>query len=146
MTFKVICKRRDIHEYDIEERYIAGISLTGSEVKSIRQGKISIDDAIVTFQKHSPFLINMYVAHYQNSPYNTDPRRSRALLLKKREIERIYGLTTRRGYKVIPLAILIKDNKLVKVEIGVVKKKKIWNKKKEIIKREMERRDREMKF
>lgn len=142
---KVICKNRNSNEYEIEERYIAGISLKGAEVKSIRQGKVSIDEAVVSFIGGRPFILNMYIAPYQNSPFNPDPLRSRALLLTKREIERIYGKTTRKEYKVIPLAVLLKDNKLVKIEIGIGKKKKLWDKRKEIIEKEMRRKEREIK-
>ncbi len=144
-VMKVICKNRNANEYDIEERYVAGISLKGAEVKSIRQGKVSIDEAHVVFTAGRPFIINMYVAPYQNSVYNPEPTRTRALLLTKREIERIYGKSTRKEYKIIPLAVLLKENKLVKIEIGLGKKKKIWDKRREIIKKELERKEREFR-
>lgn len=143
---RIIVKNRFSHDYDIEERYICGIALIGSEVKSIRLGKVSIDEAVVDFQKGRPFIFNMHIAPYQNSPFNPHPTRARALLITKREIERIYGLTTRKGYKIIPLAVLIKDNKLVKIEIGVGRKKKIEDRRKKIIEKEERRRIRELKL
>ena len=138
--YKLICKNRKAHEYEILEKYIAGIALKGAEVKSIRQGKVSIDEAVVQFIDGRPFIINMYVAPYQNSPFNPDPTRTRALLLTKDEIKKIYGKLTMRGMKAIPLAVLLKDNKLVKIEIALVKKKKLVDRREEIRKREEMRR------
>jgi len=143
--YKVICKNRFANEYEIEEKYIAGVSLEGSEVKSIRKGNVSIDEARIVFSGGRPIIVNMYIAPYQNSPFNPEPTRSRALLLRKEEIERIYGKATRREMKIIPLAVLLKENKLVKIEIGLGKKKKLWDKRKEIIEKEMKRKERELK-
>lgn len=142
---KVVVKNRFQSEYEIEEKYVCGIALVGAEVKSIRQGKVSIDQAVVGFQDGRPFVFNMYVAPYQNSPFNPDPTRPRALLLTKREIERIYGLATRKGCRIIPLSVLIKDNKLVKLEIGVGRRKKVEDRRREIIEREERRKLRELK-
>lgn len=143
---RVIVRNRFSKEYEIEERYICGIALLGSEVKSIRLGKVSIDEAIVGFQYGRPFIFNMHVSPYQGSHFSPNPTRTRALLLNKREIERIYGLTTRKGYKIIPLAVLIKDNKLVKIEIGIGRRKKIEDKRIKILEKEERRKIRQMKL
>ncbi len=143
---KVIVRNRYSHEYEIEERYICGVALLGSEVKSIRLGKVSIDEAIVGFQSGRPFIFNMHVSPYQGSHFNPDPTRARALLLKKKEIERMYGLTTRKGYKIIPLAVLIKDNKLIKIEIGIGKRKKIEDRRMKILEKEERRKIRQIKL
>lgn len=145
MAFKVITKNKNAHHYEIEERYICGIALVGSEVKSIRQGAVSINEAVVDFENGRPFIYNMHISPYQNSPFNPDPLRPRALLLNKREIERIYGLTTRRGYKIIPLSVLLKDNKLVKIEIGVGKKKKIEDRRQALREKEERRKLRDLR-
>ncbi|MCS7212942.1 MAG: SsrA-binding protein SmpB [Candidatus Calescibacterium sp.] len=142
---KTIVRNKYAREYEIEEKYICGIALAGSEVKSIRQGKVSIDEAVVNFVSGRPFILNMHISPYQNSPFNPEPTRPRALLMTKREIERIYGLTTRRGYKIIPLSVMIKDNKLVKIEIGVGKRKKIEDRRRDIIEKEERRKLREIK-
>lgn len=144
-NLKVITKNRNANEYEIEEKFIAGISLLGSEVKSIRKGNVSIDEAIITFIKGRPFILNMYIAPYQNSHFGHEPTRTRALLLTKKEIEKLYGKTTRKEMKIIPLSVIIKDNKLVKIEIGLGRKKKLWDKRKDIIEKEMRRKERELR-
>ncbi len=142
MGDRVIAKNRFAHLYQVEEKYVAGIALRGSEVKSIRLGKVSIDEAVVTFERGRPVISNMYIAPYQNSPFNPDPSRTRELLLTEREINKIFGKVTIRGYKAIPLAVIIRDNKLVKVEIGVGRKKKLWDKRREIMEKDQRRVER----
>lgn len=144
--FKLIAKNRNIREYDIEERYVCGISLAGSEVKSIRLGRVSIDEATVGFREGRPFIFNMYVAPYQNSPFNPDPTRPRALLLTKREIEKLFGYTTRKGYRLIPISVLMKENRLVKIEIGVGRRKKLEDRRREIIEKEERRKLRNIRM
>jgi SsrA-binding protein len=122
------------HNYTIEEVYEAGIVLAGTEVKSIRAGKVNIKDSYADVQGGEVFIHNMHISPYeQGNIYNKDPRRVRKLLLNKREIRKLIGLVTQKGYSLIPLSVYIK-NGYVKIELSVAIGKKIYDKRRDIAK------------
>ena len=128
------------HNYTIEDVYEAGIVLAGTEVKSIRAGKVNIKDGYADVQRGEVFLYNMHISPYeQGNIYNKDPRRVRKLLLHKREIRKLIGLVTQKGYSLIPLSVYIKDG-LVKIELSVAIGKKVYDKRRDIAKKEAQRR------
>ncbi len=136
----VATNRKARHEYFIEETYEAGIALTGTEVKSIRQGKVNVKDSYASIEKGEVFLNNMHISPYeQGNIFNVDPLRKRKLLLHKREIRKLMVATTQKGYTLVPLSVYIKDG-LVKIELAVAKGKKLYDKREDIAKRDAERR------
>lgn len=140
---KVATNRKARHEYFIEETIEAGIVLKGTEVKSIRQGKVNIKDSYATIKNGEVFLKEMHISPYeQGNIFNVDPLRQRKLLLKKREIRKLNSYIMQKGYTLIPLSIYIK-NGLVKVELAVAKGKKLYDKREDIARRDAERRIRQ---
>ena len=132
--------RRAGYEYFIEETLEAGIVLTGTEVKSIRQGQISIRDSFASIDRGEIFLNNLHISPYeQGNIQNVDPLRKRKLLLHKREIRKLLVETTQKGNTIIPLSIYIRDG-LVKVQLAVAKGKKLYDKRDDIAKKDAERR------
>lgn len=134
-------------EYHIDETYEAGIVLLGTEVKAIREGRVNLKDSYAAIKNGEMFLYDMHISPYTyGNRYNHDPLRTRKLLLHKHEIRRLYGKTKERGYTLIPLRLYFKNGK-VKVELGVAKGKKLYDRREEIKKRD-ERRllEREMHF
>lgn len=126
---KVIAQnRKAYHDYFIEEKYEAGIKLVGSEIKSIRQGKIGFNDSFVTFKHGEAFIHNMHIAKYAfSNRFNHDETRTRTLLLHKKEILKLSSKIKEQGYTVIPLKIYLKQG-LAKLEIGLAKGKKAYDK------------------
>jgi SsrA-binding protein len=128
------------HEYFIEDTMEAGIVLTGTEVKSIRQGKVNIKDSYATIENGEVYLHNMHISPYeQGNIYNVDPLRKRKLLLHKREIRKLYGGIQLQGYTLVPLSLYLKDGR-VKVELATAKGKKLYDKREAIAKKDAERR------
>ncbi len=128
------------HDYFIEETYEAGIALVGTEVKSIRQGKINIKDGYARVENGEVFLYNVHISPYeQGNIFNRDPMRARKLLLHKNEIRKLIGYVQQRGYTLIPLSFYLKDG-LVKVELGVGIGKRKYDKREVIAKKDAERR------
>ncbi len=116
------------HDYFIEETYEAGIKLVGSEIKSIRLGKVGFTDAFVTFKEGEAYLHNMHIAKYEfSNQFNHEETRMRKLLLHKKEIFKLFSKTREQGYTIIPLKVYLKDG-LAKIEIGVAKGKKDYDK------------------
>ncbi len=127
-------------EYFIEEKYEAGISLAGTEVKSIRQGKLNIRDSYASIKDGEVFVHNMHISPYEKGNiFNVDPLRVRKLLLNKREIKKLIGLVTLKGHALIPLSVYLK-NGFVKVELAVARGKKNYDKRQDIAKKDAERR------
>ena len=129
MAEKLICQnKKAFHNYFIEETYQAGISLLGSEVKSLRDGKVNLGDSYGDIKRGEVFLVDAHISPYpQANRLNHDPLRTRKLLLHKREIKRLIGKVEQRGYTLIPLRLYFVNGK-VKVDLGLAKGKKLFDK------------------
>jgi len=131
--------RKASHDYFIEETYEAGIVLKGTEIKSIRAGRVSINDAHCRIINGEAELINMHVATYeQGNRFNHDPTRTRKLLLHRKEINKLIGLTNQKGYTLVPLKLYIK-NGFAKLLIGLGKGKKQHDKREDLKQKQMKR-------
>lgn len=127
------------HEYFIEESYEAGIELAGTEVKSIRQGKINLRDSYGAVRGGEVFVFQMHISPYEmGNIYNKDPLRVRKLLLHKSEIRKLIGYTQQQGYALIPLKMYFKRG-LVKLELAVARGKKLYDKRQDIAKKDAKR-------
>lgn len=139
---KIITKhKRAYFDYEILEKYEAGIILTGDEVKSLRRGQVSLNDAFGNVRDGYIVLMNAYIAPYSHAYEKTDStsRRNRTLLLHKREINKIIGSISRKGLTLIPLTLYFSERGYVKVELGLGKHKKLINKKEQIKERDITR-------
>ena len=127
------------HNYNIENKIEAGIVLTGTEIKSIRQGNANLKDSYAVLKNGEVFIIGMHISPYEHGNiFNKEPLRDRKLLLNKREIAKLIGLTKQKGYSLIPISLYFKGN-LVKVELGVGKGKKLYDKRQDLAKKDAER-------
>lgn len=128
-SIKIMATNREArHEYFVEEEFEAGIELSGTEVKSIRQGTLNLKDAWCGIKDGQLLLNQMHISPYDHgNRFNPDPRRVRRLLMHKREIMRLYGKVKQDGYSIIPLSVYLKGS-LVKVKIGLCKGKKLYDK------------------
>lgn len=138
---KIIARNRKArHDYNLEEIFEAGIVLTGSEIKSIRNNKISLQDGFVQEREGELWLLNVHIAPYEQSSFfgHSDPLRPRKLLLKKREIARISSRIRERGYTVIPTQVYLSRG-LAKIEIALAKGKHTYDKRQTIAKRDTDR-------
>ena len=132
--------KKAFHDYFIEEKFEAGIELHGTEVKSIKNGKVSIKESFIRVIKNEVFIMKMHVSNYEFCNINNLPEtRVRKLLLHRKEIEKLMGKIAEKGYTLIPLNIYTK-NRLVKVEMGLAKGKKLYDKR-EDLKRKDQKRD-----
>ena len=137
--------KKAYHEYFIEEKYEAGISLAGTEVKSIRQGKCSIKESYVAIEKGEVWIHGMHISPYEKGNiFNKDPLRSRKLLMHGYEINKLIGKIKEKGYTLMPLQVYLKGS-LVKVEIGLARGKKLYDKREDIQKKD-QRREAEREF
>ena len=131
--------KKAYHDYFIEEKYEAGIELFGTEVKSIRQGKCSIKEAYVTIDHGEAFVEGMNISPYEKGNiFNREPLRKRRLLLHKREIMKLAGQVQAKGYTLMPLQVYFKNGR-VKIEIGLARGKKLYDKRQDIRKKDMKR-------
>ena len=138
-------EQKSYHDYFIEETYQAGISLAGTEVKSLRLGKCSLKESFIRIENGSAFVYNMHISPYeQGNIFNKEPLRTRRLLLHKHEINKISGAITATGYTVVPLRVYF-DHGLVKMDIGIAKGKKLYDKRQTIAKND-QRREAEKDF
>jgi len=137
---KVVCQnRKAYHDFQIEETFEAGISLLGTEVKSLREGKANLKDSYVIVKGAEVFLLNCHISPYSHGNIvNHEPLRTRKLLMHRKEINRLAGKVTAKGYTLIPLKIYFKDS-FAKVEIGLAKGKKLFEKRDRIKEREARR-------
>lgn len=127
------------HDYFIEETYEAGIELFGTEVKSIRQGRVNLKDSWCSIDKGEIFVNGMHISPYeQGNIFNRDPMRVRKLLMHKKEITRLYGIVKQTGYSLIPISLYFKDSR-VKVQVGLCKGKKLYDKREDMAKRAAKR-------
>lgn len=145
-TKQIAANKKAWHDYFIEEKYEAGLSLFGTEVKSIRQGTVSLKDSYCIFKDGEIFIKGMHISPYEKGNiFNKDPLRDKKLLMHKREIMQLFGKTKQDGYSVIPLSLYFRHAK-VKVEIGLAKGKKLHDKRDSIAARDASREmDRAMK-
>ena len=140
MGEKLICQnKKAFHNYFIEETYQAGVTLLGSEVKSLREGKVNLGDSYGDIKKSEVFLVDAHISPYpQANRLNHDPLRTRKLLLHKKEIKRLIGKVEQRGYTLIPVKLYFINGK-VKVDIALAKGKKLFDKRETLKKKTMER-------
>ena len=137
--------KKAYHDYFIEETYQAGISLAGTEVKSLRLGKCSLKESFIRIENGSAFIYNMHISPYeQGNIFNKDPLRVRKLLLNRREINKIEGKMAQKGYTIVPLQVYFKGS-LVKLEIALARGKKLYDKRDDIAKKDA-RRESEREF
>jgi SsrA-binding protein len=137
---KIISENRKArHDYSILDTYEAGLVLTGSEVKSLRDGNVQLKDSYVIFKNDELWLLNVHIAPYSASSYNNhEPERLRKLLLHRREIDKIIGQFKEKGLTMVPLKIYFKEGR-AKVEVALVKGKKSIDKREDIKKRDVKR-------
>jgi len=140
-SIKLIAQNKKArHEYFIEDTYEAGIVLTGTEVKSIRMGRVNLKDSYANVHRGEVYVYGMHISPYEKGNiYNTDPTRTRKLLLNKREIRRLIGATSQEGYTLVPTKVYLKGS-LVKVELAVAKGKKLYDKRHTEAERDAKRR------
>lgn len=135
-----IKNRSAYFEYYIDDKYIAGIMLTGTEVKSLRAGKASFNDSYCVFNKDELWIKSFHIAEYSHGTVNNhDPLRERKLLLNARELKKLQAKIKEKGYTIIPLRLFFNEKNLAKVEIGLGKGKKLHDKRESIKQRDTER-------
>jgi SsrA-binding protein len=132
--------RQIFYEYFIDSRYEAGMVLLGTEVKSMREGKVSFNDSYCLIDKGEIWLKSLHIAEYSHGTVNNhDPLRDRKLLLQKREIKKIKTKLKEKGYTLVPLRIFFNEKNLAKIEIGLAKGKKLHDKRESIKQKDVER-------
>lgn len=135
-----LTNRKAYYEYNIEAKYIAGIVLTGTEIKSLRAGKASFNDSYCIFNKGELFVKSLHISEYNyGTHYNHEPMQERKLLLNKKELRKWENKIKEKGYTIVPLKIFISEKGLAKMEIGLGKGKKIYDKRETIKARESDR-------
>src|SRR3954468_2363801 len=138
-----IKNRQAYFEYFFDDKYVAGIILTGTEVKSLREGKATFNDSYCLFQKDELWIRSFHISEYSHGTVNNhDPIRERKLLLNRRELKKLQTKMKEKGYTIVPLRLFFNEKNLVKVEIGLAKGKKLHDKRETIKQRDT---DREMK-
>ena len=140
MSIKIIStNRKAYHEYHIIEKYEAGIELVGSEVKALRESNVTIKESYVKLIKNELFSIGMHISEYSHSGYTShEPGRLRKLLLHKKEINKIYRSIQEKGMTLIPLKLYFKGGR-VKLEFATAKGKRLWDKRQDLMKKDMQR-------
>ena len=138
---KLIAKNPNArHNYTIEDTIETGIVLAGTEIKSIRNGKVNLKDSYAVIKDGEVYICSMHISPYeQGNIFNKDPLRDRKLLLNRGEINKLYGKIKQKGYSLVPISLYFKGDK-VKVELGIGKGKKLYDKREDIAKKEAERR------
>jgi len=128
------------YEYFLLEKYTAGIQLTGTEIKSIREGKVSLADSFCIFIKDELFVSGMHIAEYKfGSHYNHEPKRNRKLLLTKRELKKLSSKISEKGLTIIPTFMFINEKGLAKIEIAVAKGKRLYDKRETLKRKDTDR-------
>jgi len=140
MGEKLICNnKKAYHDYFIEEKFEAGMVLKGTEVKSLRMGKANLNDSFALVKNGEAFLNNLHISPYDfGNRENHEPDRMRKLLLHKKEIMKLFGKVREQGYSVVPLRLYFKDG-MVKVEMGLAKGKKLYDKREDLKKKDSKR-------
>lgn len=144
METKLIAKNPTaFHNYTIDNKLEAGIVLSGTEIKSIRNGKANLKDSYAIIKNGEVYIVGMHISPYeQGNIFNKNPLRDRKLLLNKLEINKLIGLTKQKGFSLVPLSMYFKGS-LVKIELGIGKGKKLYDKREDIAKKDAERRIRQ---
>ena len=128
------------HNYNIENKIETGIVLTGTEIKSIRTGKVNLKDSYAQIKNGECFICGMHISPYEHGNiFNKDPLRDRKLLLNKSEINKLFGMIQQKGYTLVPISLYFKGS-IVKLELGIGKGKKLYDKRQDIAKKDAERR------
>ncbi len=137
---KLIAKNPNAyHNYNITDKIEAGIVLFGTEIKSIRQGKVNLKDSYAIIKHGEVYVVGMNISPYENGNiFNKDPLRDRKLLLNRSEINKLIGLTKQKGVSLVPISLYFKKN-IVKLELGIGKGKKLYDKRQDIAKRDAQR-------
>lgn len=145
-NYKLIAQNKKAwHDYFIEQNYEAGIILAGTEVKSLRMGKASIKESFIKIINNEVFITGMHITPYEKGNiFNKDPLRTRKLLLNRFEINKLTGATKEKGYTIVPLKVYLKGS-LVKIDIGLAKGKKLYDKR-DVIAKKDQRREAEKQF
>ena len=134
------------HNYSIVDTLEAGIVLSGTEIKSVRNGKANLKDSYAGIKNGELYIYNLHISPYEfGNIYNKDPLRDRKLLVNKREINKLVGLIKQKGYSLVPLSMYFKGN-LVKIELGIGKGKKLYDKRRDIAKKDAEMKMRRAKI
>ena len=146
-TKQIAANRKAYHDYFVDQKYEAGISLVGTEVKSLRAGQVNLKDSYCTIKDCEIFVNGMHISPYEKGNiFNTDPRRVRKLLMHKREILKLFSLVSQKGYTLVPLSLYFSGSR-VKVEVGLCRGKKLYDKRDALAEkqagREIDRRLRE---
>ena len=129
-----------LHNYTVIDKIEAGLVLYGTEIKSIRNGKVNLKDSYATLNKGEIFVYSMHISPYeQGNIFNKDPMRPRKLLLHKKEIFKLTGMIQQKGYTLVPISIYFKDNR-VKLELVICKGKKLFDKREDLKKKEADRK------
>lgn len=138
---KIIAKNPTArHNYTIEDTLETGIVLSGTEIKSIRSGKVNLKDSYAGIKNGELYIYNLHISPYEfGNIYNKDPLRDRKLLVTRREINKLFGLIKQKGYSLVPISLYFKGN-FVKVELGIGKGKKLYDKRQDIAKKDAQRR------
>ena len=141
MNTKLIAKNPvAYHNYNIEDTFECGIVLTGTEIKSIRAGKVNLKDSYAGFKNGECYAYSIHISPYEHGNiFNRDPLRDRKLLLNKRELNKLFGKVKQDGYSLVPISLYFKGS-LVKLELGLGKGKKLYDKRQDIAKKDAERR------
>ncbi len=125
--------RKAYHNYSIEEKFEVGISLTGTEVKALREGKANLNDSFAKMKNSELFLVNAHISPYScGNIYNHEPKRDRKLLMHRYELNKLFGKVKERGYTLVPLSMYFNDRNKVKVEIGLARGKTMVDKRHDI--------------
>lgn len=129
------------HDYFIEEVYEAGIVLTGTEIKSMRQGKLNLKESYAKIEGTELFIYGMHISPYeQGNRFNVDPLRPRKLLLHKQEIRKLIGYTTQKGLTLVPLNVFLNEKGMAKMELAVARGKKLFDKRDDLAKKDADRK------
>ncbi len=136
---QIATNRKALHDYFIEDTYEAGIALTGTEIKSVRAARVNLRDGFIQIRSGEAWLLNVHISPYDfGNRENHEPRRERKLLLHKQEIRRLQSKVSERGWTVVPLRLYLKDGR-AKVEIALVRGKRLYDKRDAVAERDMDR-------
>ena len=136
----IATNRKAYHDFHIDEKFEAGVVLSGTEVKSLREGKANLKESYARIKDGEIFLVNAHISPYTcGNIYNHEPKRERKLLMHKREIDRLYGKVRERGYTLVPLSLYFNERNRVKVEFGLAKGKTSFDKREDIKRRDEKR-------